>query len=63
MKIQVAKGRLEPRKRKALDNSIYWCVFDSQECKWSTLTCFGRYKTKKAAQYDILQLEQGIWPS
>lgn len=44
---------LEPRKRTALDGKVWWCVFDTAKMKWSTLTFFGRYKTKKACQQDI----------
>lgn len=44
---------LEPRQRTALDGKTYWCVFDTDTLKWSTLTCFGKYKRKKDCQYDI----------
>ena len=44
---------LEARKRAALDGKIWWCVFDTENMKWSTLVCFGKYKTKKACQYAI----------
>ena len=44
---------LEPRKRTALDGKSWWYVFDTEKMKWSTLTFFGKYKTKKACQYDI----------
>lgn len=43
----------EPRKRTALDGKTWWCVFDTDTMKWSTLIFFGKYKTKKACQYDI----------
>lgn len=36
----------EARKRTALDGRVWWCVFDTVMNKWSTLTCFGRYRTK-----------------
>lgn len=43
----------EPRKRIALDGKTWWCVFDIEKMEWSTLTFFGKYKTKKACQSDI----------
>ena len=44
----------EPRKRIALDGKVWWCVFDTDTMKWSTLTFFfKRYKRKKDCQYDI----------
>ena len=44
---------LEARKRTALDGKTWWCVFDTDTMKWSTITFFGRYKRKKDCQYDI----------
>ena len=44
---------LEPRKRTALDGRVWWCVFDADTRKWSTLLCFGRYRRRKDAQYAI----------
>lgn len=44
---------LEPRKRTALDNKVWWCVFDTDSMKWSNLVCFGKYKTKYDCQYAI----------
>lgn len=44
---------LEPRKRTALDGKTWWCVFDTNKCSWSTLTCFGRYKLKRDCQFAI----------
>lgn len=44
---------LEPRKRTALDGKTWWCVFDTENQTWSTLTIFGKYRTKKACQLDI----------
>lgn len=41
---------LEPRKRTALDGKTWWCVFDTDTMKWSTITMFGKYKTKSACQ-------------
>lgn len=43
----------EPRKRTALDGKVWWCVYDTVKQEWNTLTCFGRYKTKKSCQQDI----------
>ena len=44
---------LEPRKRTALDGKSWWCVFDTEAGKYSTLTCFGKYEKKKDCQYAI----------
>ena len=44
---------LVPRKRIALDGKFWWCVFDTKKMNWSTLACFGKYKTKKACKYAI----------
>lgn len=44
---------LEPRKRTALDGKEWWCVYDTETNKWSTLHLFGKYKTKKDCQYQI----------
>ena len=44
---------LEPRKRTALDGKVWWCVFDTESMKWSTYTCFGRYKLKRDCQFAI----------
>ena len=44
---------LEPRKRTALDGKTWWCVFDTDNMKWSTINMFGKYKTKKSCQDDI----------
>lgn len=44
---------LEPRKRTALDGKVWWCVFDTNKNDWSTLICFGKYKTKRECQMRI----------
>ena len=44
---------LEARKRTALDGKTWWCVFDTETMKWSTLTCFGKYKSKIACLFAI----------
>lgn len=44
---------LEPRKRTALDGKTWWCVFDTDSMKWSTLIVFGKYKLKRDCQYAI----------
>lgn len=44
---------LEARKRTAIDNKIWWCVYNTDAMKWSTLLCFGKYKTKKECQFAI----------
>lgn len=45
--------RFKPVKRTAIDGKVWWCVWDKMKCDWSTYTCHGRYKTKKAAWADI----------
>lgn len=44
---------LEPRKRTALDGKVWWCVFDTNKGSWSTLTCFGKYETRRECQMRI----------
>ena len=44
---------LEPRQRTARDGKTYWVVFDTEEQKYSTLTRFGKYDSKKDCQYAI----------
>jgi len=44
---------LEPRKRTAIDGKTWWCVFDTETLKYSTLLCLGKYKTKRDCQYAI----------
>lgn len=44
---------LEPRNRTALDGKVWWCVFDTDKMKWSTLVCFGKYKLKRDCQFAI----------
>lgn len=44
---------LEPRKRTAIDGKTWWCVFDAETLKYSTLLYFGKYKTKRDCQYAI----------
>lgn len=44
---------LIPRKRTALDGKDWWCVFDTNSMKWSTLIVFGKYKLKRDCQYAI----------
>ena len=44
---------LEARKRTAFDGKTWWCVFDTKNNKWSTYTCFGRYKRKSDCLFAI----------
>ena len=39
--------RFEPRQRTAIDENVWWVVYDKFSQKYSTLTCFGKYRTKK----------------
>lgn len=45
--------RYEARKRIALDGKIYWCIYDTENNKWSTHIYHGKYSTKKQALYAI----------
>lgn len=47
------KTMLEPRKRTALDGKTWWCVFDTESMKWSTLNMFSKYKLKRECQFAI----------
>lgn len=51
--LQVDTSTLEPRQRTAADGKTWWVVFDTATGKYSTYTCFGKYKTKKDCQYAI----------
>ena len=48
-----ASTNLEPRERTTVDGKTWWVVFDKDTQKYSTLTCFGKYKSKKDCQYAI----------
>ena len=45
--------RFVPMQRSAVDGKVWWVVYDNDEHKYSTYTCFGKYKTKKECQADI----------
>ena len=47
------KTMFEARKRTALDGKTWWVVFDVDKQKYSTLLCFGKYKTKRACNIAI----------
>lgn len=49
-----------PKKRTALDGKVWWCVYDTCENKFSTFTCFGRYRTKFDCQIAIDFWKEGI---
>ena len=36
-----------------MDGRTWWCVWDNKYSRWSTLTCFGRYPTKKSCVASI----------
>lgn len=46
-------NRFVPKQRTALDGKVWWCVYDTKENKWSTMTCHGKYKTKKDCLWAI----------
>ena len=37
----------------ALDGKVWWCVYDLNKHTFSTLICFGKYKTKKDCLFAI----------
>jgi hypothetical protein len=45
--------RFVPKQRTALDGKMWWVVYDNKEHKYSTLLCFGKYKTKKECRAAI----------
>ena len=45
--------RFKSVKRKGIDGETWWVVYDTKQEKFSTLTCFGKYRTKKACLADI----------
>lgn len=53
--------RFIPLKRTALDGIVWWCVFDRKNGRHSTLTCHGRYKTKKDCLWKIDWYERESW--
>lgn len=58
MKNQYSK--LEPRKRTAIDGKMWWCVYDLELNKYSTLLCFGKYRTKTQCDTAILYFQKGL---
>lgn len=51
---------MEARKRTAIDGRVWWCVWDNEKGQWSTLTLFGRYKTKRGAELAIKYYEEQL---
>ena len=49
----IEKTMLETRKRTTIDGKTWWCVFDAENMRWSTIVLFGRYKTKRDCQVAI----------
>lgn len=50
--------RFSAVKRTALDGKQWWCVFDNKEHRFSTYTCFGKYKKKSDCENAILIYEK-----
>lgn len=44
---------LKPIKRTAIDGKVWWVPWDCQEHSYSTLLCFGKYKTKRECELAI----------
>lgn len=49
----MAENRFTPKKRRALDGRIWWCIYDNRRNAWSTFLYHGKYTTRKAALYAI----------
>ena len=52
------ESQFEPRQRTAVDGKVWWVVYDKSSQQYSTLLCFGRYKTKKACE-NAIRLQKG----
>lgn len=52
--------KLESRKRTAIDGKMWWCVYDLELNKYSTLLCFGKYRTKTQCDTAILYFQKGV---
>lgn len=52
-------SRFVPAQRTAVDGKTWWVVYDNAENKYSTCTCFGKYKSKKECQYAIDRYSNG----
>ena len=61
------KDKLEPRKRTAADGRTWWCVYNTTKNEWSTITYFGKYRTKCSCKFAInffntfLNKKEDIW--
>lgn len=51
---------LEPRKRTALDGTVWWCVFDTDTMYWSMVFMFKKYPTKFACQQAIMRYWKSV---
>lgn len=54
------KKYFRPVQRQAVDGETWWVVYDVEQKKFSTLTCFGKYRTKKACLADIAYCYQNL---
>lgn len=52
------ESQFEPRQRTAVDGKVWWVVYDKSSQQYSTLLCFGRYKTKKECE-NAIRLQKG----
>lgn len=52
------ESRFEPRQRTALDGKVWQVVYDRLNQEYSSIVCFGRYKTKKDCQSAIDNYEE-----
>ena len=56
----MVETRFIPTKRTAIDGKSWWVVFDTKENKYSTFTCFTKYKTKAACKHAIDKYNENI---
>lgn len=47
------RKRFIPKKRRALDGRVWWCVWDAKRGCWSTFTTHGSSETKSLCQSRI----------
>ena len=52
--VTVDCANFAPAKRTAIDGRSWWVVMDKKTRKYSTLLCFGKYRTRKECTAAIL---------
>ena len=54
----IEESQFEPRQRTAVNGKVWWVVYDRFSQQYSSLLCFGRYKTKKECE-NAIRLQKG----